>query len=479
MQRLTVGALVLATLGASVAAYLVPRHGLHSRRSDRVAAARHRIGDSLRRRTYFLEDVADMVGVHDDAAAEEFARYAHVRGRDEHAVVAVQWIRHSPNGHLVPPVEVSHDPVLVEPLDRRTAGLADATSQAIAKDAVALADRRKQVAISPPVRLANGHAAFYLAVPVQARRYTGLLSRTESQSSVVGLVDAQRLVSEELAVRPTAPLRLRDSVTPLASVGSGLHNAVHVIVGAGGRQWTLSVDGGSLSMLERLLPALILLVGCGLALSVSVVLREAASRRDTAERLARERYDELEQARSEAERLSRVDAVTSVFNRRHFSELLAGELARARRGGQPPAVLLMDLDNFKRINDQHGHLAGDAALREAADRLASILRGSDCLARWGGEEFAILAPATDRDGAARLAERAREVMAERPFEVEDGAALELTTSVGVAVDGALGTPEALVNAADEALYGAKRAGRNRVSVHTAEGVAPARLVAGD
>jgi diguanylate cyclase (GGDEF)-like protein len=437
-----------------------------------VVEARHRVSDALRRRAYYLEDVADMVGVHDDAASEEFSRYAHVRGRDEHAVLAVQWLRRSPTGKLLPPIETGTNPMLVAPPSAKDAALATAAKRTQAARAFGLASRSKQVAISAPVRLANGHSAFYLAVPIQARRFTGLLSRIESRSAVVGLVDAQALVAQALSPGSSA-LRLRDSVTPLASIGSGLHNAVQVIVPVAGRHWTLSVDGGSLSIFERALPWLIMALGLGVSLTVSLVLRNAARRRDVALQLANERYEELEKARAEAERLSRVDALTDVYNRRHFTEVLAGELSRVRRGGDPPAVLMLDIDHFKNINDEHGHLTGDAVLRASAYRIASILRGSDTLARWGGEEFAILAPGTDHDGAARLAERAREALAKRPVNVED-LELELTASIGVAVaaDGNT-TPDTLVDAADQALYDAKRAGRDCVRIGGPEAVGPA------
>jgi diguanylate cyclase (GGDEF)-like protein len=207
---------------------------------------------------------------------------------------------------------------------------------------------------------------------------------------------------------------------------------------------------------------LIFLLGFGLALAVALVLSEAARRRDVALRLADKRYRELEEARAEAERLSREDAATGTANRRHFNELLARELAR--REGPAPAVLLVDLDLFKRVNDEHGHLTGDAVLRAAAKRIGSDLRASDCLARWGGEEFAVFAPDTDRAGAARLAERARAALADRPIDV-DGIVIPLTASVGGAVaDESASTPDTLVEAADRALYEAKRAGRNCVRV---------------
>ena len=168
----------------------------------------------------------------------------------------------------------------------------------------------------------------------------------------------------------------------------------------------------------------------------------------------------LERAHAEAERLARMDALTGVFNRRHFSELLAEELGRA--GRLPLAVLLLDLDDFKRINDEHGHLTGDAVLCAAAGRIASVTRSSDCLARWGGEEFAILAPATGTEAATRLAERVRRALADHPVQVE-GVAIELTASVGAAVaEEGLDSPDALVDATDRALYEAKRGGRNAV-----------------
>src|SRR5690349_13264548 len=99
-QRLIVGTLLLASIGAAIAAHVVSAQGLHDKRVNRLQLTRNRIKDGVQRRTYFLEDLADMVGVHDDAAAAEFARYAHVRGRDESAVVSVQWVRKAPNGVL-------------------------------------------------------------------------------------------------------------------------------------------------------------------------------------------------------------------------------------------------------------------------------------------------------------------------------------------------------------------------------------------
>jgi diguanylate cyclase (GGDEF)-like protein len=473
-------AMLLVTVGGALATYFVSRHNLHSSRSDRVAAAQHQISDALRRRAYYLEDIGDMVGVHDDADFPEFSRWAHVRGRNEGAVVSVEWIRRSPSGRLVPPHDIGPHPLLVAPTDARDSSLAGAVSQPAAADTIGLASLHKQVAVSAPVKLANGDEGFYLAVPVVSHRDSGEISEVESESAIVGLVDAQQLVAEALPAsgNPTA-LQLRDQVTPLATIGSGLSDAVQIAIAAPGRAWTLSVAGGSLTPVERLLPWVILLVGGALTFTVGTVLRNTTRRRDAALELASERSAELaaslerveqtnrelEQARAEAERLSREDPVTGIFNRRHFGEVLLRELSGDRRG--TPAVLLLDLDHFKRVNDEHGHLMGDAVLQTVTDRIASVLRDDDCLARWGGEEFAVLAPEIDQDGVLALAERAREALAESPVRVGE-VSINLTLSVGAALatEGRR-TPDSLVHAADEALYEAKEAGRNCVRIQEA------------
>ena len=163
--------------------------------------------------------------------------------------------------------------------------------------------------------------------------------------------------------------------------------------------------------------------------------------------------------------------MTGIFNRRHFGEVLARELSEPEGG--IPAVLLLDLDHFKRVNDEHGHLMGDAVLQTVADRIASVLRADDCLARWGGEEFAVLAPDIDRAGVLALAERAREALPEEPIRVGD-VSIDLTLSVGAALaeDGNR-TPDALVHAADQAMYDAKDAGRNCVRIRDAGGATSA------
>jgi diguanylate cyclase (GGDEF)-like protein len=466
VQRGIVAVLVAASVGAALAVHLTSTRHLNDRRARDLATTRERVADAVARRTYYLEDVADMVGVHDDAAAEEFSRYSHVRGRDEHSVVAVQWVRHSPKGKLVPPdpadPEPGATPMLITPAIAGDRALARAARQSAATPAIRVASVRKDVAVSAPVTLASGHPGFYLAVPVQGRRYSGLLSNRESQSAIVGLVDAQTLVEDALGGANT-PLRLRDRATPLAGIGSSLDNAMAAALPVAGRRWTISVAGGALAPFLVALPWLILAFGCGLATAVGLILRGASRRRDEALRLADKRLADLQAAHAQAEMRSRVDELTEIFNRRHFSEELEKELARNRSGRT--AVLMLDIDHFKEINDEHGHGIGDIVLRAVAGRIASIMRSSDCLARWGGEEFAILARDMNRQAMVELAERARRALGDNPIVVE-GVRFHLRVSVGAALTGeGLDSADAAIDAADKALYEAKRTGRDRVRVY--------------
>ena len=166
----------------------------------------------------------------------------------------------------------------------------------------------------------------------------------------------------------------------------------------------------------------------------------------------------LREGRQELEELSITDQLTGLYNRRHLEHALATECERARRHGHPVSLLLLDIDHFKRYNDTHGHLAGDAVLRQVGQLLRETVRAGDCAARYGGEEFVVILPNTGVDGAVDLAERLRDRLRSEDF---DGGAV--TASVGVTQSPSKGfTPESLVAAADEALYRAKREGRDRV-----------------
>ncbi len=167
------------------------------------------------------------------------------------------------------------------------------------------------------------------------------------------------------------------------------------------------------------------------------------------------------------ERQAILDELTGLGNRRHAQEMLVREMARAERFGSPVGFVLCDLDNFKDVNDRYGHLAGDEVLRELATVLMEVVRNTDLAARWGGEEFALVLPATDLDGAAHVAERAREALEERTLLTQDGQAIQVTASFGVAAYPEHGRGDDLIAAADAALYAAKRLGKNRVETGSA------------
>jgi len=157
------------------------------------------------------------------------------------------------------------------------------------------------------------------------------------------------------------------------------------------------------------------------------------------------------------------DPMTGLANYRSFSQSLERELERSRRYAMPLSLIAVDLDHLKEINDEHGHDAGNDAIRRAARVLTGTVRKFEVVARIGGDEFAVVLPSTGASDARQLAERLR---AEIGAHVVDG--VRLSASVGVATwDGAALDAAPLIKASDEALYRAKRAGRNRVEVSTA------------
>ena len=170
--------------------------------------------------------------------------------------------------------------------------------------------------------------------------------------------------------------------------------------------------------------------------------------------------DELRLRNADLDRLSRIDGLTGLYNRRHIDEQLRKETASASRHDQPLAILMLDIDHFKKVNDTHGHPGGDIVLVECARRLQSIARDDDVLGRWGGEEFIIIAPQTDLDGALALGERVRAAIAENPIDLSDQK-IAITVSVGCAA--AIEPVKSLVAKADSALYRSKAEGRNRVT----------------
>jgi diguanylate cyclase (GGDEF)-like protein len=170
------------------------------------------------------------------------------------------------------------------------------------------------------------------------------------------------------------------------------------------------------------------------------------------------------------QRLASIDSLTGLTNRRRFLELAGQELARSRRYGSNLALVVADLDHFKRINDEHGHLIGDQALAHAARVLAGAIRDVDTIARHGGEEFAILLPMTDEAGAAEVAERCTRRLADTPLIADGIGPIRVTASMGVAAcaGASCGSIDELLRAADAALYRAKQGGRDRVALASAK-----------
>jgi diguanylate cyclase (GGDEF)-like protein len=160
-------------------------------------------------------------------------------------------------------------------------------------------------------------------------------------------------------------------------------------------------------------------------------------------------------------RMTIIDGLTQAYNKRYFVENLEKEIPRCARHQRPLSLVMFDIDHFKKINDEHGHLTGDYVLRELARRVRSRVRKEEVFARYGGEEFALTLPETSHEQAVKVGEDLRKLVASEPFDFE-GDRIPVTISVGVGtVDEEVAT-EAFIKVADDNLYKAKRSGRDRV-----------------
>jgi diguanylate cyclase (GGDEF)-like protein len=174
----------------------------------------------------------------------------------------------------------------------------------------------------------------------------------------------------------------------------------------------------------------------------------------------KELQDDLRARNAELDHIARSDPLTGLANRRHLDEQLAVHAASAQRHHHDLSVAVVDIDNFKHVNDTFGHNAGDAVLREVARRIADSARIEDVVGRWGGEEFIVILPHCDVAGAADVSERIRRAVSASPVHADLGVAIPVTVSVGCTG----GTDDQLIERADAALYAAKKAGRDRTVI---------------
>lgn len=173
---------------------------------------------------------------------------------------------------------------------------------------------------------------------------------------------------------------------------------------------------------------------------------------------------QLEDLLGKVEQLAITDPLTELFNRRRFETVLEKEFKRTVRYKSPLACLMIDIDHFKKINDEYGHQAGDSVLQETAQIIKTTFREVDIAARWGGEEFVILLPQTNKEAALQSASRMLEAISNHKFPSIPGK--KITVSIGIASvpDPSIDTGESLINASDLVMYEAKKKGRNRIEI---------------
>ncbi len=178
----------------------------------------------------------------------------------------------------------------------------------------------------------------------------------------------------------------------------------------------------------------------------------------------RKKNSQLEELLAKVEALAITDPLTELFNRRHFETALEKEFKRTARYNSPLSCLMIDIDHFKKINDEYGHQAGDSVLHKTASIIKKTFRETDILARWGGEEFIVLLPQTKKEVAVKSASRLREEIANNKFPFLNGKTITVSIGIASAPDPSIDSEEKLVNACDLAMYEAKKKGRNRVEV---------------
>ncbi|MDX6243404.1 MAG: hypothetical protein QOE76_1127 [Frankiales bacterium] len=305
--------------------------------------------------------------------------------------------------------------------------------------------------------LANAPCVVYTGLLLPDGEYRELVSGSQNGLLLGGDVEGtQASLIWESAVHPDD-----------WEVYTGTHDDLRAQVPTAIEYRLVGLDGVTRWMLERTMPRR----AEGDSVIFDGVVVEITELRNRMEALqtrlveAGEHAVALERARLAAETAARLDDLTGLHNRRHFTELLYRQVLRCGLTGDTVAVLMLDIDHFKSINDSHGHLVGDAALTAAAHRLRQAIRPTDVLARWGGEEFVVLLPSVhDPETLRNRAEELRHAVSRTPLCVGT-AMVEMRISVGGACRAVSRTDGAvLLEEADKAMYAAKAQGRDRVVV---------------
>lgn len=253
------------------------------------------------------------------------------------------------------------------------------------------------------------------------------------------------------------PRGLAQAMTGLlaGAIASGLGVGFHFLPYTHGVTTTLAIVSISLYLL---------LIGY-ISFQRNRVLHHAREQQQQAEQQLMKQIEENRLLQDQLREQATRDPLTGLYNRRYLDDSLHRELTRCLRQGEPLSLVLIDLDLFKRVNDEHGHSAGDQVINQLATTLTDLSRASDIVCRFGGEEFLVVLPGTDPEAAAARAEEYRSTFEKSPVTVE-GATLAVTLSAGVASSYQEITLHDLIRQADQALYRAKDSGRNRVCSHT-------------